>query len=50
MNECASGLPTLSEGVATKHQILRSLDLTEVAPGGGALLTGGMPSTLTKVA
>jgi maleate isomerase len=50
MIERASGVPTVSAAVATTRQILRALDLTEVAPGGGALLANGVPSTLSKVA
>lgn len=50
MIERASGLPALSASVATTRQILRNLDLTEVAPGGGALLSNGVPSTLQNVA
>jgi maleate isomerase len=42
MIEKSSGLPTLSAAVATTCQILRNLDLTEVAPGGGALLANGL--------
>jgi len=38
MIERAPGLPTMSAIVATTRQILRSLNLTETAPGGGALL------------
>ena len=36
--EKASGLPTLSAAVATTRQILRNLNLAEVAPGGGTWL------------
>lgn len=50
MIERASGLPTLSAAAATTRQILRSLDLTEIAPGGGALLANGLPAALPKVA
>ena len=50
MIERASGVPTVSAAVATTRQILRNLDLTEVAPGGGALLANGVPSALPKVA
>lgn len=50
MIERASGIPTLSAAVATTRQILRSLNLTEIAPGGGALLSGGIPASLQKVA
>lgn len=50
MIERASGLPTLSAAVATTHQILRNLDLTAIAPGGGALLANGLPASLPKVA
>lgn len=50
MIERASGLPTLSAAVATTRQILSELDLTPVAPGGGALLSGGLRRTLAKVA
>ncbi|MDG0983541.1 MAG: Asp/Glu racemase [Tateyamaria sp.] len=50
MIERASGLPTVSAAVATTRQILRNLNLTEIAPGGGALLANGLPSTLSKVA
>ncbi|WP_299948760.1 Asp/Glu racemase [uncultured Ruegeria sp.] len=50
MIERASGLPTLSAAVATTRQILRRLDLTEVAPGGGALLSNGMKASLQEVA
>ncbi|WP_298960397.1 Asp/Glu racemase [uncultured Roseibium sp.] len=50
MIERASGLPTLSAAVATTRQILRNLNLTEVAPGGGALLSNGLPATLRDVA
>jgi maleate isomerase len=50
MIERASGLPTLSAAVATTRQILRNLDLTEVAPGGGALLANGMPASQPMVA
>ncbi len=50
MIERASGLPTLSAAVATTRQILRRLDLTEVAPGGGALLSNGMTASLQEVA
>ena len=49
MIERASGLPTLSAAVATTRQILRRLDLTEVAPGGGALLSNGMTASLQEV-
>lgn len=50
MIERASGLPTLSASVATTRQILRQLGLTEVAPGGGALLSNGVPAALQRVA
>ncbi|MEM7172552.1 MAG: Asp/Glu racemase [Pseudomonadota bacterium] len=50
MIERASGLPTLSAAVATTRKILQSLRLTEVAPGGGALLSGGKPARLPEVA
>ncbi|MEM9601585.1 MAG: Asp/Glu racemase [Pseudomonadota bacterium] len=50
MIERASGLPTLSASVATTWQILRSLGLTEIAPGGGALLSNGIPSAMQNVA
>jgi maleate isomerase len=50
MIERASGLPTMSAAVATTRQILRSLDLTEIAPGGGALLANGLPASQPKVA
>jgi len=50
MIERASGLPTLSAAVATTRKILQSLNLTEVAPGGGALLSGGKLAQLPKVA
>lgn len=50
MIERASGLPTLSAAVATTRQILRNLDLTDVAPGGGALLSGGVPAAMAQVA
>lgn len=50
MIERASGLPTVSAAVATTRKILQSLGLTEVAPGGGALLSGGQLATLPKVA
>lgn len=36
--EAASGIPTLSASVATTWNILRSLKLSTVAPGGGTLL------------
>ena len=48
MIEKSSGLPTLSAAVATTYQILRNLDLTEVAPGGGALLANGLPALRPK--
>ena len=38
--EKMSGLPTLSASVATTWSILNALDLTAIAPGGGALLAG----------
>ncbi|MDG4719997.1 MULTISPECIES: Asp/Glu racemase [Thalassospira] len=44
MIERASGLPTLSAAVATTRKILQMLNLSEIAPGGGALLSGGLPS------
>lgn len=50
MIERASGLPTVSAAVATTRKILQSLELTEVAPGGGALLSGGQLARLPKVA
>lgn len=50
MIERASGLPALSAAVATTRQILRRLDLTEVAPGGGALLANGVPASQSMVA
>ena len=50
MIERASGLPTLSAAVATTARILQSLGLTQVAPGGGALLSGGQPAQLERVA
>ncbi|MEM8812437.1 MAG: Asp/Glu racemase [Pseudomonadota bacterium] len=50
MIERASGLPTVSASVATTRRILQSLNLTEVAPGGGALLSGGQLAQLPKVA
>ena len=40
MIERASGLPTISAAVATTRQILQNLGLTEIAPGGGMLLSG----------
>lgn len=50
MIERASGLPTLSAAVATTRKILQSLDLSEIAPGGGAFLSGGQLAQLPKVA
>ena len=50
MIERASGLPTLSAAVATTRKILQSLELTEVAPGGGALLSGGQLAQLPEAA
>lgn len=50
MIERASGLPTLSAAVATTRQILQSLKLPEIAPGGGALLSGGQLARLPQVA
>lgn len=50
MIERASGLPTLSASIATPRQILRQLGLTEVAPGGGVLLSTGIPAALQRVA
>ncbi|MEM8572618.1 MAG: Asp/Glu racemase [Pseudomonadota bacterium] len=50
MIERASGLPTISASVATTSKILQSLGLTQVAPGGGALLSGGQPARLDRVA
>lgn len=50
MIERASGVPTLSAAVATTRQILQNLNLTEVAPGGGALLSNGVKATLQDVA
>ncbi|WP_420411173.1 maleate cis-trans isomerase family protein [Roseibium sp.] len=50
MIERASGLPTVSAAVATTRKILQSLNLTAVAPGGGAFLSGGQPAQLPKVA
>lgn len=50
MIERASGLPTLSAAVATTRQILRNLKLTEIAPGGGALLANGVPAAVAHVA
>ncbi|MBD34435.1 MAG: Asp/Glu racemase [Alphaproteobacteria bacterium] len=40
MVERASGIPTISAAAATTRQILQNLGLTEIAPGGGALLSG----------
>jgi maleate isomerase len=50
MIERASGLPTMSAAVATTRQILRNLNLTEIAPGGGALLANGLPASQPMVA
>lgn len=50
MIERASGLPTVSAAVATTRKILQSLSLTEVAPGGGAMLSGGQLAQLPRVA
>jgi len=50
MIERASGIPTVSAAVATTRQILQKLGLTEVAPGGGALLSGGLLSQVPRVA
>ncbi|MCG8491479.1 MAG: Asp/Glu racemase [Sneathiellales bacterium] len=50
MIERASGIPTLSAAVATTRQILKSLNLTEVAPGGGALLSSGVRASIQNVA
>jgi maleate isomerase len=37
--EKASGIPTISAAVATTYEILKTLNLEPVAPGGGFLLT-----------
>jgi maleate isomerase len=50
MIERASGLPTMSAAVATTRQILRNLNLTEIAPGGGALLANGLPASQPMMA
>lgn len=50
MIERASGLPTVSAAVATTRKILQSLELPEIAPGGGAFLAGGRVASLPKVA
>ena len=38
--EKASGIPTISAAVATTYEILKTLNLEPVAPGGGVLLSG----------
>ena len=38
--EKASGIPTISAAVATTYEILKTLNLEPVAPGGGFLLSG----------
>ena len=50
MIERASGLPTMSAAVATTRQILRNLNLAEIAPGGGALLANGVPASQPMLA
>lgn len=50
MIERASGLPTVSAAAATTYSILQKLELTPIAPGGGALLSNGMPAALSRVA
>lgn len=50
MIEHASGLPTVSAAVATTRQILQTLKLDAVAPGGGALLNDGQVHQLSKSA
>ncbi|MEM6547991.1 MAG: Asp/Glu racemase [Pseudomonadota bacterium] len=50
MIERASGLPAVSAAVATTAKILETLSLTAVAPGGGALLSGGRRAQLPQVA
>jgi maleate isomerase len=50
MIERASGIPTVSAAIATTRQILENLNLTEIAPGGGALLSGGNLASMPNAA